>query len=64
MNENLHRLSTLNNMFPQNGVKRASRYVFSHLVGVSEMLPNQQQCKEWPSQLPLYYLAVVITMVA
>ncbi len=37
-----------------NGVQRALRYVISRLVGVSEVFPNQQQRKEWPSQLLLY----------
>ncbi len=39
---------------PLNGVQRALRYIFYHLVGVSEVLQNQQRHKEWPSQLLLY----------
>ena len=36
-------VSGLNVMFPGNGVQRGLRYVFSCLVGVSELQSNQQQ---------------------
>ncbi len=58
-------VSGLNDMFPQNGVKSCTTgfEVFSHLVGVSEVLLNQQQHKEWP-QLLRYSLAAIVAMFA
>lgn len=35
-------ISRLNDTFPWNYMNRALMYAFSHLVGVSEVLPNQQ----------------------
>ncbi len=45
-------VSGLNDLFPQHCTQQctiAFRFIFSHLVGVSEMLPNQLQhgCKPW-----------------
>ncbi len=54
-------VSRLNDMFPQNGVKRALRYVFSCLVGVSEVLANQQRHREPPSVL-LSLFAFILMM--
>uniref|UniRef100_A0A0E9WZH5 Uncharacterized protein n=1 Tax=Anguilla anguilla TaxID=7936 RepID=A0A0E9WZH5_ANGAN len=38
-------------MFPRNGVQQAFRSVFSRLVGVSEVLPNQQRRVHKPRRI-------------